>query len=110
MICRNSVLILANQLTRLLRAVTGASMEKTMKRTFAIGDLLAVLTPHRRRAGEMRKVVQRSAPFFNRLHASCLILGCIALIGAGAQSLPTITQAGPTVRVEQIDGPCDWSQ
>ena len=58
MICRNSVLILANQLTRLLRAFTGASMEKTMKRTFAIGTLVAALTL----AGTAQLSAQDSAP------------------------------------------------
>jgi hypothetical protein len=58
MICRNSVLIFANQLTRLLRAFTGASMEKTMKRTFAIGTLVAALTL----AGSAQLSAQNSAP------------------------------------------------
>jgi hypothetical protein len=58
MICRNSVLILANQFTRLLRAFTGASMEKTMKRKFAIGILLAALTI----AGSARLSAQNAAP------------------------------------------------
>jgi hypothetical protein len=79
-----------------------------MRHTLAIGTLLAALAPRHRRGRETRKVVQRSAPFFNRLPAPCLILGCITLSAAGAQSLPTITQAAPTVRLEQVDGPCDW--
>jgi hypothetical protein len=37
-------LILANQLTRLFREVTGAPMEGTMKHHYAIGILFAALT------------------------------------------------------------------
>ena len=58
MICRNSVLILANQLTRLLRAFTGASMEKTMRHNFAMGTLLAVLAF----GGSAQLSAQNSAP------------------------------------------------
>jgi hypothetical protein len=57
-ICRNSVLILTDQLTRLLRAVTGASMEETMRRNFAMGTFLAVLAF----AGTAQLSAQDSAP------------------------------------------------
>src|ERR1700689_1360746 len=40
-----------------------------------------------------------------------LILGFLAACGAAAQSLPTITQTGFTVKVPngQVSGPCDWA-
>jgi hypothetical protein len=58
MICRNSVSIFVNQLTRLLRAVTGAWMEETMRHRYVIGVLLAALTL----AGSARLSAQDSIP------------------------------------------------
>ena len=58
MICRNSRLILANKLPRLLRAVIAVSMEKTMRHTLAIGILFALLTF----AGSAHLSGQNSAP------------------------------------------------
>jgi hypothetical protein len=58
MICRSTILMLADPLTRLLRPLIAKSIEKTITRKFAIGILLAALTI----AGSAQPSAQNSAP------------------------------------------------